>query len=237
MLGLRVLLLRVSSMVYGSHAKAVNRRHRGALCSACVGRAVWCACVAPEPYFPLIARVCSKKNNTEHPRQHVAVVDKAHGGAIDVASLHPTNPLPHDFAGLRRGPALARPRHTGHAFGEIVAWCGANHLPCEPASFSLLCCCTLCVHIYHGIYIVGEADFLLMRCVQSPGTIQVLLANKISVRFQTQKTKPNPRKNGRYGHFRPFLGPNFGKMIILGDRGNRKWPNPTIIGSSQTPYC
>ena len=36
-------------MFYGSHAKAVNRRHRGAFYSVCMGPAVWCACVAPEP--------------------------------------------------------------------------------------------------------------------------------------------------------------------------------------------
>ena len=33
----------VCSVLDGSHAKAVNRRHRGALCSACVGCAVRCA--------------------------------------------------------------------------------------------------------------------------------------------------------------------------------------------------
>ena len=48
-----------------SHAKAVNRRHRGAMCSVCVGRAVWCACVAPKPkarqFFSLTGRVCSRK--------------------------------------------------------------------------------------------------------------------------------------------------------------------------------
>ena len=43
----------VCSMLYVSRAKAVNRRHRGAMgsamCSVCVGRAVRCACVPPEP--------------------------------------------------------------------------------------------------------------------------------------------------------------------------------------------
>ena len=48
---MRVLLLLLLQMLlprvlYGSHAKAVNRRHRGALCSACVGCAVRCACGA-----------------------------------------------------------------------------------------------------------------------------------------------------------------------------------------------
>ena len=31
-------------VLYGSHAEGVNRRHRGALCSAYVGCAVRCAC-------------------------------------------------------------------------------------------------------------------------------------------------------------------------------------------------
>ena len=52
-------------MLYGSHAKAVNRRHRGAMCSVCVGRAVRSACVAPKPkarqVFSLTGRVCSRK--------------------------------------------------------------------------------------------------------------------------------------------------------------------------------
>ena len=43
------LLLGVCALDYGSNAKAVNRRHRGAMCSVCVGRAVRCARVAPEP--------------------------------------------------------------------------------------------------------------------------------------------------------------------------------------------
>ena len=79
-------------MLYGSHAKAVNRPHRGAMCSVCVGRVVRCACVALGPkarrlVFSLTGRVCSKKKqHTEHPRQHAAVVDKAYGGVIDVAS-------------------------------------------------------------------------------------------------------------------------------------------------------
>ena len=56
----------VCSMLYGSHAKAVNRRHRGAMCSVCVGRAVRCAGVALEPtarrlLFSLTGRVCSTK--------------------------------------------------------------------------------------------------------------------------------------------------------------------------------
>ena len=60
-------------------------------------------------------------------------------------TMHPANPPPHDFAGLRRGLALAWPHHTGHAFAEIVAWCGSNHLPCELAPQVLLCTRTFLV--------------------------------------------------------------------------------------------
>ena len=42
-------------------------------------------------------------------------------------NLHPANPPPHDFAGLRRGLELVWPRPTGHTFAEIVAaWCVAQ---------------------------------------------------------------------------------------------------------------
>ena len=60
-------------------------------------------------------------------------------------TMHPANPPPHAFAGLRRGLALAWPHHTGHAFAEIVAWCGSNHLPCELASQVLPCTRTFLV--------------------------------------------------------------------------------------------
>ena len=85
------LLLGVCALDYGSNAKAVNRRHRGAMSSVCVGRAVRCARVAPEPTARRLlfdrSRLCSKtKQHTEHPRQQAVVVDKAHGGTIDVAS-------------------------------------------------------------------------------------------------------------------------------------------------------
>ena len=81
----------VWSMLYGSHAKAVNRRHRRAMCSMCVGRAVRCACVAPKPKaqaFSLTGRVCSRKRTAHRAPASAcaAVVDKAHGGLIDVAS-------------------------------------------------------------------------------------------------------------------------------------------------------
>ena len=81
----------VWSMLYGSHAKAVNRRHRRVMCSVCVRRAMRYASVAPKPkarqVFSLTGRASEKEQHTEHPRQHAAVVDKAHGGVIDVASV------------------------------------------------------------------------------------------------------------------------------------------------------
>ena len=63
----------------------------------CVGLALRCACgaVSHAPSEPsarsllsLTARVCSKKqkHHSEHPREHAAVVQKTHGGVIDVAS-------------------------------------------------------------------------------------------------------------------------------------------------------
>ena len=62
--------VRVCSVLYGSHAKAVNPRHRGALCSVCVGRPVRCVARphAPEPrahyqyFLSLTAAI-------EHPRR------------------------------------------------------------------------------------------------------------------------------------------------------------------------
>ena len=42
-----------------------------------------------------------------------------------------------------------------------------------------------------------------------PGQLRVVLANRIIVRFQTQKSKPNPKIIRRYGHFGPILGPLF----------------------------
>ena len=73
----------VCSVLYGSHAKAVNLRHRGELCSACVGRAVRCACGAVTHPRAQITTSFSgdrsrlhqkKRQHTEHPRQHAAAV-------------------------------------------------------------------------------------------------------------------------------------------------------------------
>ena len=61
-------------------------------------------------------------------------------------TMHPANPPPHDFARLRRGLALAWLHLTDHAFAEIVAWCGSNHLPYELVSQVLRCTRTFLVH-------------------------------------------------------------------------------------------
>ena len=88
---LLLLLLRVCALyALRQPCKDCQSTPPGCVCSACVGSAVRCACVAPERrarlLFSLTARVCGKKKLTEHPRQHAAVVDKTHGGVIDVAS-------------------------------------------------------------------------------------------------------------------------------------------------------
>ena len=71
----------VWSMLYGSHAKAVNRRHRRAMCSVRVQSS------KHDKFFRWpVASAAEKEQHTEHPRQHAAVIDKAHGGIIDVAS-------------------------------------------------------------------------------------------------------------------------------------------------------
>ena len=62
-----------------------------------------------------------------------------------------------------------------------------------------------------GAYLrdVDDAAFLLRRCVIRPGQLRVVLANRVFVRFQTEKGKPNPKRIGRYGRFGPILGPVF----------------------------
>ena len=59
-------LRRMTLPAFAAASMAVNRRHRGAMCSVSARRAVRCACVAPEPtarrlLFSLTGRVCSKK--------------------------------------------------------------------------------------------------------------------------------------------------------------------------------
>ena len=140
---------------------------------------------APEPrarsLFSLTARVCSKtKQHTEHPRQHAAVVHKTHGGVIDSASA----PCQDSAARLCRPSAASRwhgiaaramPLERYQYTGSSLVW----HKPSVMR----------CAYIRDADY----AGFLLMRCVHSPGTTRILLANKIIVPIQTPKNEPNPK--------------------------------------------
>ena len=47
------------------------------------------------------------------------------------------------------------------------------------------------------------------------GQLRVVLANRIIVGFRTQKSKPNQKKNGRYGRFGPILGPVFLEVVFF----------------------
>ena len=111
-----------------------------------VGRAVRCSCdavIRPRAQsstttFFLTARVCRKKKSTQSTK-YMAVTSMWH--------LYPAKSPPHDFAGLRGRVALAWPRRKGHAFDEVrVAWCGANHLPCDVRTYvtqmMLVSCCS-----------------------------------------------------------------------------------------------
>ena len=169
---LLLLVLFVCSVRYGSHAKAVNRRHRGTLCSVFVGRAVRVRVArshAPESrtrrVFSLTARVCRKKNKyREHPRQHAAIADKAHEGVIDVASA----PCPPSAARLCR---QSRRHRVGMA---------SSHGPSAMRACLLVAAVVRCACIRDG----DVAGFLLMRCAHSPGTTRVLLTNSVIFPFQ-----------------------------------------------------
>ena len=66
---------------------------------------------------------------------------------------------------------------------------------------------------------VDDAGCLFMRCVQSPGATQILLAN-IIVTFLAQKIKPNPKNNRRYA-LSSDLESDFWKLRFCWDRENR----------------
>ena len=105
---------------------------RGACCALCVWRGH-----TPQRTILswLTARVgIKKKQHTEQPRRHAAVIDKAHGGVIDVASAPCQPSAAHGHMTL---PAFAAASPHGRCL-DIAAWCCANHLPCEPPYFSLL---------------------------------------------------------------------------------------------------
>ena len=103
-----------------------------------------------------------------------------------------------------------------------MAWCGANHLPLE-AVLRGACLWSMTIGAY--IRDVDYAGFLLMRCVHSPGPTELWFGSK------PKKANPIPPKMEDMGTSVRFWALVFGKLIILGDEGNRNRPNPTIIGS------
>ena len=68
-----------------------------------------------------------------------------------------------------------------------------------------------------------------------PGQLRVVLANKIDVRFQTQKIRLNHKILKDIDILVRFEVPVLWKVIIVSDRRNRNGSDPTIIGSSHTP--
>ena len=106
----------------------------------------------------------------------------------------------------------------------VIAWCGANHLPCEA--------------VVRGACIrnVDDAGFLLMFIRPGQLLIRVVLANEIIVRFQTQQKQTQSPQKWEIRALRSDLGSCFfGSCSSGGDRENRHRPNTTIIGTSQTP--
>ena len=151
----------------------------GVLCGVRVGRSH-----APEPrarsLFSLTARVCSKTKTAHRAPASACCSSPQNTWRCNRCCICTPPRLRRITIPACGGLALAWPRRTGHAFGDarVVAWCGANHLPCDART---------------NICEVDYAGFLLMRCVHSSGTTRGLLANKITVPLQTQKTKPNPK--------------------------------------------
>ena len=132
----------------------------------CMGRAVWVwrghmPQIPEHDYFihgPLASAVKTKQH-TEHPRQHVTVVHKTHRGSSPQYTPRCHRCRICTLPRLRRmivpaigGLAFAWPRRTGFAFGEerVIAWCGANHLPCDVGTcvayiMLVSCSCDACI--------------------------------------------------------------------------------------------
>ena len=117
----------VRSVLYGSHAKGVNRRHRDTLCSACVGRAVRCACGA-------ITRPGAQSTTTSltHSRlqQKIIIAQSSKVSSSRQSTPHYRRRCWCTLPALRRrwprngGLALTWPHHMG-CLGEIDRCCGA----------------------------------------------------------------------------------------------------------------
>ena len=113
---LLLVLVFMYALLYGCHAEGVNRRHRGALCSAYVGRAVRCACgSSPAPEPRVLYYDCYFAETNEAKRG--AAVDKAHGAVMDIAAAtcQSSRIWPHAFVGLLGDLASTRPCHMGRA--------------------------------------------------------------------------------------------------------------------------
>ena len=92
----------------------------------------------------------------------------------------------------------------------------------ENCKLSRFCCC--CTHASRRFMPVSCSRDVFIR----PRQLRVVLANSIFVRFETPKTKPYPKPNGRSGSLWAIVGPVLGKLTIFGDLGNRNRakPNP-----------
>ena len=136
---LLLLVLFVCSVRYGSHAKAVNRRHRGTLCSVFVGRAVRVRVArshAPESrtrrVFSLTARVCRKKKQVQRAPASTCCNSRqstrgCHRCCICTLPTLRRTTLPAIAAASRWHGLVTR------------AICHASLPPCR-------CCCALCVY-------------------------------------------------------------------------------------------
>ena len=100
----------------------------------------------------------------------------------------------------------------GPAFGEIVAWCGANHLPCDVASFSLLC-----VHKWRTA--VDDTVFGSCYAFIRPG--QLGLSWPTLLFIQTPKNRTRSKKVIQ--NFRPTFGSSFLEVDL-----NLEQPNGSV---------
>ena len=114
-------------------AAAMRRVSIDATGARCAGRAwgvLCCVCGAvtcprAQSTTTFFADCSKRKQHTEH-RMLQYNTQRCHRCCICTLPTLRRMTLP---AFAVAGLALAWPHHKGHAVGEIVAWCGANHLP------------------------------------------------------------------------------------------------------------
>ena len=159
-------------MLYGSHAKAVNRRRvRGACCAVCVWPVLRPRAQSTTTLFSLTARVYSK-HRTAHRAPASACSSspqntrRCHCRCIGTLPRFLRRTLP-AFGGL----VWAWRCRTGHVVGEVrvQTLCGANNLPCSE----------LFLRDLHG------ACLLLMRCGRFYRRSRFPLTNMIIVPLRT----------------------------------------------------